>query len=396
MSLIRRKNRRGFPRTRKFFARFRSNTEAIVTQSNRIDLHPHGGEFFSAFFAALRSARKTICLEFYLIRDDAIGTELADRLIEAVQRGITVSLLYDYIGCFDTPSAYFRRLVQHGVACRDFNPPPFRRGLTWFDKRDHRKIAVIDGSIAFAGGVNIGAEYAGFGEDHKLWRDLGVTVYGSAALQLQRLFNENWKDEVGTVPSGCDSLPARLPREGDATVHIVSGGPHKNRSYIHNAYRLAIGGAAQSIVVANPYFIPGPRVIRSLLRAVKRGVVVQLILPAVSDVPLVRLVSRGTYSPLLRGGIKIYELEGTVLHAKVMLIDSCWAIIGSANLDQRSFHRNYEMNLIVDSRSFGSQVEGMLAEDLSRSRRVVLEEHERRGFVVRLLEWLVAPIRWFL
>jgi cardiolipin synthase len=277
-----------------------------------------------------------------------------------------------------------------------FNPPPFKRGIAWFDKRDHRKIVIIDGVTGFAGGLNIGSEYAGSGENKKRWRDMGLSVSGSAAVELQRLFWESWGGESGAAENHCDKENDFSGKKGDATVHIVSGGPNHNRSHIHNAFRLAIGRARKCIIVANPYFIPGPRVIRSLLRAVRRGVRVRLILPAINDVPLVGLVSRSCYAQLLKGGIEIFEREGTVLHAKVMLIDSSWSIIGSANLDHRSFHRNYEVNLIVDSCEFGSQVELMLDGDLVLSRLVVLDEHEKRGWHVRLLEKLAAPIRWFL
>ncbi|MSM40592.1 MAG: cardiolipin synthase [Geobacter sp.] len=396
MSLIRRRTRRGFPRTRHFLGRFRKSTEASVTQGNLVELFPDGGAFFPSFFASLQTAQRTISLEFYIIRDDAIGQQMAELLVDAVRRGVTVSLLYDYIGSFETMSAFFRRLEEAGVTCRAFNPPPFRRGLGWFDKRDHRKIAVIDGTMAFAGGMNIGDEYAGFGEDRQRWRDVGIRITGPAVLELQRLFCENWADETGANPAGCDRIPSRLPQGGDATVHIVSGGPHHTRSFIRNAFRLAIAGASRSITIANPYFVPGPRLIRSLLRASRRGVRIRLILPAVNDVPLVRLVSRSTYSSLLRAGIEIYEREGTVLHAKVMSIDGCWSIIGSANLDQRSFHRNFEVNLIVDSRAFGCQVDVMLGMDLAKSKRVILEEHERRGWLIRMLERLCSPISWFL
>jgi cardiolipin synthase len=396
MSRLRRKKKRGDSRIRRFLGWFRRGTQGTATQRNRVKLFPNGGDFFPALFEAVAEAQRSICLEFYIIRDDVIGRELALHLENAVQRGVKVSLLYDYIGCFDTPSAYFRRLEQAGAACRSFNPPPFRRGLAWFDKRNHRKIAVVDGSTAFAGGLNIGVEYAGYGENHEQWRDVGVRMHGPAALELQRLFNESWQGETGSPPAACSELSHRLKGNGDATVHIVSGGPHHNRSYIRNAFRLAIAGAVRRIVIATPYFIPGPRIIRSLLRAVRKGVQVQLLLPAVSDVPLVRLVSRGTYAQLLKGGIEIYEREGTILHAKVMHIDGGWTVLGSANIDQRSFHRNYEVNVIVGSRTFGRQVDRMLADDLGRSRPITLDAHEQRGWIIRLLERLVSPISWFL
>jgi cardiolipin synthase len=257
-------------------------------------------------------------------------------------------------------------------------------------------MCVIDGKTAFVGGINIGNEYAGFGESLEHWRDLGVRIDGPAASELLKLFRSNWEEEKGTVPFDWAIESPSITDEGDAEVLIVNGGPHHNRSLIRSAFRMAIAGASESVKIVNPYFVPGPRVVRSLLRAAGRGVRVQLILPAKNDVPLVRLVSRSYYTPLLKGGIEIFEREGTVLHAKVMLIDESWAVVGSANLDQRSFHRNYEVNVIVDNPAFGRQVADMFSEDLARSRRIIIEEHERRSWLVRLMERFLTPVSWFL
>lgn len=369
---------------------------AATSHGNRGELFEHGASFFPALLDAFGSAREYIHLEFYIIRDDQVGRAFADALLSAASRGVEIFLIYDYIGCFDTPSSYFRRLAEGGVRCLPFNPPPFRRGIAWFDKRDHRKMAIIDGKSAFVGGINIGGEYAGSGESFEKWRDLGVRIDGPAARDLEVLFRGNWQEEGRNLPSPWSSEPGPVDSAGDAEVLIVNGGPHHNRSMIRSAFRLAIAGASDNVRVLNPYFVPGPRVIRSLLRAAARGVRVQLILPAISDMPIVRLVGRSYYSALLKGGIEIFELEGTVLHAKVMLIDDSWAVIGSANLDQRSFHRNYEVNVIVNSQEFGGQVTEMFNEDLKRSRRIKIEEHERRGLLVRFLEKLCAPISWFL
>jgi cardiolipin synthase len=309
---------------------------------------------------------------------------------------VEIFLIYDYIGCFDTSGSYFSHLEQSGVRCLSFNPPPFRRGIAWFDKRDHRKMAIIDGKAAFVGGINIGSEYAGFGESLEQWRDLGMRIDGPVAGELEKLFRRNWEGECGAVPVAWLAAFPSIDDGGDAEVLIIDGGPHHNRSRIHSAFRMAIAGASESVKIMNPYFVPGPRVVRSLLRAAGRGVRVQLMLPAKTDVPLDRLVSRSYYTQLLKGGIEIYEREGTVLHAKVMLIDDSWVVIGSANLDQRSFHRNFEVNFIVDSPGFGQQVAEMINEDMLLSRRIIIEEHERRGLLVRLLEHLCAPISWFL
>jgi cardiolipin synthase len=396
MSIIRRKRKYRFIHSPRFFRMFRRNTHAVISRGNRVELFEHGGGFFPAFLEACRNAREYIYLEFYLIRDDSIGRTFAEALLNAVERGVNVFLIYDYIGCFDTPGTYFKALEQRGVKCLAFNPPSFRRGVTWFDKRDHRKMAVIDGKSAFAGGINIGNEYAGFGENQENWRDLGVRIDGPATGDLEKLFRRNWEGEGGAIPAAWLGAYPLIEDGGDAEVLIIDGGPLHNRSRIRGSFRMAIAGASDTIKIVNPYFVPGPRVVRSLLRAAARGVRVQLILPAKNDVRLVRLVSRSYYSQLLKGGIEIYEMEGTVLHAKVMLIDENWAIIGSANLDQRSFHRNFEMNVIVDSHEFGRQVAEMFSKDLARSRRIIVEEHERRGLLVRIMEKLCAPISWFL
>ena len=397
MSFLRRKRKKLGIRTARFFRFFRRNTRALVSDGNSVTLFSQGGDFLPALFQAFQEAESHIILEFYIIRDDCTGCGFAEALAMATGRGVTVLLMYDYIGCFETPASFFKRLEKKGIRCFPFNPPPFRRGIAWFDKRDHRKMAVIDGRTAFVGGLNIGDEYTGYGESPERWRDMGIRVDGPAAGDLERLFIQSWRDEGGSpsevapLPEPPDAVPGR-----GAKVMIVSGGPHHNRSFIRSAFRMAILGGSASIKILNPYFLPGPRILRSLLRAAGRGVRVQLVLPAKSDVPIVSLLSRSSYGLLLRGGVEIYERLGTVLHAKVMLIDDRWGVIGSANLDHRSFHRNYEVNVIVDSREFGREVAAMFEEDLKMSRRVELEEHERRGLVVRVMEKICAPVSWFL
>lgn len=389
-----RKRRRGLFRTPRFLKRFRKTTQAAFFHSNRVELYKHGGDFFPALLREMASASTSICLEFYIIRSDESGALFADTLIAAAARGVAVRLIYDYIGCIDTPSSYFRRMENAGVQCLPFNPPSFKRGLAWFDRRNHRKFAVIDGRCAFLGGMNIGDEYSGFGESIERWRDMGVRIEGPAVGELARLFAETWKEEGGAP---LDIPHPEPPAEaGDAEIMVVNGGPQHTRSRIRSAFRMAIAGASGSVKVITPYFVPGPRIVRSLLRAANRGVRVQLLLPAISDVPLVRVAGRAYLTALLKGGIEIYEREGTVLHAKAMLIDGCWATVGSANLDLRSFHRNFEVNVIIYSPVFGRQVDQLFSEELEKSRRITLRDQEERGWFERFLELLCAPIRRFL
>ena len=395
MAFLRRKRKYRTIRTPRFLRFFTRNTDASVSRGNRVTLFSQGGEFLPAMMQAVMAAERQVDLEFYIIRDDCTGCAFAEALHSAAARGVSVRLVYDYIGCFDTPGSFFKRLEKAGVTCLPFNPPPFRFG--WFDKRNHRKMAIIDGRTAFVGGLNIGDEYAGFGESALRWRDMGVRIDGPAAAELQQLFRTCWRDEGGKGSDAqSDADPAPLETADGAEVMIVSGGPHHNRSRIRSAFRMALAGASEDVKILNPYFLPGPRIVRSLLRASGRGVRVRLVLPEKSDVPLVRLLSRSYYALLLRGGIEIYERQGTVLHAKVMLIDDYWSMIGSANLDHRSFHRNHEVNVIVDSNEFGEQVSTLFMGELPMCRRIELAEHERRGVLVRLLERCCAPISWFL
>jgi cardiolipin synthase len=394
MIRMRRKRKRLLFQSARFFDFFRKNTEAVTSLGNRATLYPYGCDFFPALLEAIPKAESSICLEFYTVCDDETGRLVAHALLEAVARGVRVYFLYDYIGCFDTPTSFFRKLAKGGVSCASFNPPPFSRGIAWFDKRDHRKVVIIDNCCAFTGGINIANVYSGLGKKPTNWRDIGIRIEGEAVSELLRLFGETWKE--GGKPTHRCAPPPSSEVLGDAKVMIINGGPHHKRSFIRSAFRVAIASASESITIASPYFIPGPRVLRSLLRAAGRGVRVTLLLPHKSDVALVRLVSRSYYGQLLACGVEIFELDSAVLHAKVLLIDESWVMVGSANLDQRSFHRNYELNVVVDSHDFGAQVADMLTTDLKGARRIVPDEHERRGWSVRFLERLFTPVSWFL
>lgn len=387
-----------FSRMLRLLTRIRPHTMPVTYRHNRVVLFPDGPRFFQGLLTALRSAECTILLEYYIIRSDGTGSALAAELAAAVQRGVRVLLIYDYIGCHDTPSAYFKDLTQQGIELIPFNVPSFRRGVHWFDRRNHRKLTIIDSRLAFLGGFNIADEYAGDGMLQNRFRDLGFSVSGSVVQELIGSFGDIWQmecDERPNLAAACDKRPVRR-HPGDANVAIVSGVPHQRKSSIRSAFLFNIASASEDLLVANPYFVPGPRIVRSLLRAARRGVRVRLLMPARSDVPLVQLVGRSFYGILLRGGIEIFEMERELLHAKVMLVDGERTVIGSANLDQRSFHRNFEINCVIDSSAFGAQIRRELEADFDAARRVTLDSHERRGVALRALEKIVNLFNWFL
>lgn len=395
MKFPRRKRRKGIFNNLRFLFRSMRPPAVAHFQGNKVLLLEHGGDFFPALFQALGSATSSICAEFYIIKPDDTGNDFAQALINAAAKGVSVSLIYDFVGCYDTPSSYFRQLSAAGVQCLPFNKPTFTK-LHWLDIRDHRKMVVIDGVTAFVGGLNVGDEYSGFGESFERWRDVGIRLDGPAVGELQRLFRMTWRQERGLgTPGQPDQQTVQVPA-GEADVMIVNGTPHHTRSVVRSSFRLAIAGADYSVRIITPYFIPGPRIIRSLLRAVRKGVKVQLIVPSISDVPLVRLMSGAYLTLLLKGGVEIFERQETILHAKVMLVDDFRVTLGSANFDFRSFHRNYEINVITDSREFGSQVRCLFESEVEKSRRVAESAYTQRGWFERFLEWLLTPLSRFL
>lgn len=392
------KQKKRLTRILRLLRRLRPSELPVTHRHNHVQLFPEGAHFFEALLTSIRSAQHTILLEYYTIHDDHTGRELAAELTAAVQRGVKVQLIYDYIGCVDTTSSYFSNLAIQGVDLLPFNKPSFKRGIYWFDKRDHRKMTIIDDQLAFLGGFNIGDEYSGRVDGHLRFRDLGLSIRGDAVSELITIFNET-KTMENDDP--VKSVRIRKPRRfdktaGRASVVIISGGPRQRRSYIREAFQVNIASAAEEILIATPYFVPGPRIIRSLLRAARRGVRVRLLLPARSDVRLVLLLGRSSYSTLLKGGVEIFELKREILHAKVMLIDGERTVIGSANLDQRSFHRNYEINCVVDNVEFGGQIRELLRQEISSAHRVILDVHEQRGFITRAMERVVRLFAWFL
>ena len=391
-----RRHRERMSRLMRHVRHFSRGQLPLSVSAVEVHLLPDGPQFFDALFRDIAEARCLLCLEFYRIRADRTGQRFAELLIEAAGRGVSVWLIYDAVGCHVTPDSYFERLRSAGISCLAFNPISFRRGMRWFDQRDHRKLVLIDGRIAYLGGLNIGDAYAGLTDEQLRFRDVGLSMGGNAVTALQELFLDNWQMEQGERPALPVCYTTQQPDAADTEVTLISGGPHQRRSAIRTAFRVAMASASTELLIANPYFVPGPRILRSLLRAARRGVRVRLLLPARNDVPIVRVVSRSYYEALLKAGIEIYELERQLLHAKLMLIDRERTVIGSANLDQRSFHRNFEINAIIRCSDFGGQVYDLFEQDISTSRTITLDEHTRRGIGIRLLELLLKPLSWFL
>jgi cardiolipin synthase len=358
---------------------------------NRVTLLWKGKESFRQIFDKVRDAKHLLCLEFYIFRNDETGQELAEILRQKVSEGVEVYLLHDHFGSFGTPLSFWRSLREAGIKVRASRPfkwaAPFR-----YVHRDHKKLIIIDGTMAFTGGLNIANEYRGY---HRLkkrdgWRDTGIFLEGPAAGELLERFKrswEIWKGEPisfsGNDVKAADGLPV-LP---------VFARSAKGRRRMRKLFYYSINGAIRSIYLTTAYFTPSRRLVQILENAVARGVEVKLLLPGKTDISSAHYAGRAFFAKLLRAGVRIYNYSGEILHAKTAVFDGLWSIIGSANLDFQSLRRNDEGNVGILDSDFGRQMVEMFNEDLENSAEITLDEWLRRPLCDKVKEYFFGLFR---
>jgi cardiolipin synthase len=370
--------------------------EIDLTASNDATLLVDGPATFAAMFSAIEQARTSILIESYIIDDAEVAQKLAGLLIDKRAAGLEVAVVYDDVGSFGTPSAYFDQLRAAGVAVCAFNPVnPLRRPRYWnITHRDHRKIAVIDRAIAYTGGINISAVYSAgsLGSGHVPagveggWRDTQIELRGPAAAQLDDLVRDTWAHQ------GCESelsqpTPAKPMRAaGRDVVQLIPASPDDDFNRIYAMLLTAIDTSRRSVHLTMAYFAPGRDMVDALADAARRGVDVQLILPSISDAKPVLYAGQSYYDRLLSAGVRIHELQDAVLHAKTAVIDGVVSTVGSSNLDWRSLSANNEVNAVVYGEDFGDAMEQVFARDVKVSREVLLADWRRRGVWPRMRE----------
>ena len=365
---------------------------------NRITLLQDGATTYAAMFAAIRAARDHINIETYIIDDDDIGRQFADLLIDQQARGIQVNLVYDSFGAIATPKAFFERLTAGGIAVLEFNPVnPLARDTPWIlNNRDHRKLLIVDGRIAFLGGINISSVYSSGSVSRRPvkptsntaeWRDTDLEIEGPVVAEMQKLFIDTWTKQRGSPLAERNYFPA-LPASGKDMVRAIGSTPDDPYSLMYLTLMSAIGNAERQVQITQAYFVPDPQLLAALTEAAGRGVEVQLILPSHSDSAVVFHAGRSHYSGLLEGGVKLYERVGSVLHSKTAVIDGVWSTVGSTNLDWRSFLDNDEINAVVLGRDFGLKMQAMFKADLQTSQAIDPEIWKKRPLLLRIKEWL--------
>jgi cardiolipin synthase len=366
---------------------------------NRVQLLFDGPATMREMMAAARAATTSINLETYIFDQDPIGLQFAEVLMEKRRQGVTVNVMYDSVGTLGTPQLFFDRMRAAGIDMIAFNPvnPAKAKGNWSINNRDHRKLMVVDGTVAFTGGINISSDYANSSlfrsrrkpdtvdKDKIGWRDTHVKIEGPAVAALQWAFVNNWVRQEGGELSARDYFP-RLAPVGDKFVRVLATDPGSN-SEIYKSLLVAINEARKSVHITSAYFVPDQQVVDALIAAARRGVDVKLVLPGVSDHGLVMYAGQAFYEQLLAGGVKIFQLQVAVLHAKTAVIDGAWSTIGSANIDRRSFIHNYELNVVVIDPAFGRDMESAFNEDLRDSKEVTLDQWRNRPWADRIKEW---------
>jgi cardiolipin synthase len=386
--------RRGLELLSPLDSRVYSRSPERLTPGNRLDLLVDGDQAFPSMLECIRTATRRVHLETYILADDAIGMRFADALIERARQGVQIRVLFDSVGSLNLSSEYLRALTDASVEVVEFRPIRkhlFRRTAY---QRDHRKLLIVDGRVGFTGGLNVSSDYASMGAESKGWRDTHVKVEGPVVSELEALFRASWH-RAGGAPYPAAEAPAAFTADGSALAAVVASDGGR-RSVIRSHYQHAFASARSTIFIANAYFVPDRGLLRRLIRAVRQGVRVALIVSTESDVALVQYASEYLYDRLLRHGIEIHRWPLTHMHAKTAVVDGLWAVVGSYNLDSVSRFQNHEAVIESVGPEFASVMQAQFQRDLARCRRLTLSEWRRRPRSRRVLEWLAYRMRRWL
>lgn len=365
-----------------------------LTRGNCCELLVEGDAAFESIFAGIDAAEDYVLVQFYILRDDALGQRLQRHLLAAAERGLFVYLLYDEVGSHQLPRRYLQRLSEAGVLVTAFHSSRFGRHRFQINFRNHRKVTVVDGHWGWVGGFNVGVEYLGQSRQHGAWRDTHLKLTGPSVLGLQEAFWEDWHWATGNVLDL--SWTPRGSCEEDHRVVIVPSGPADPQETASLLVQHAIHSARQRLWLTSPYFVPDRSVQDALRLAAMRGVDVRILLPERPDQLLVFLSAFSFLPDMIRAGIKVYRYQPGFMHQKVMLIDDEAASVGTVNLDNRSFRLNFEITAFIPDASFAADIERMLEVDLAASRQLLLEEIARRPSWQKLLSraaYLLSPIQ---
>ena len=347
----------------------------------------NGEETFNAIFEAIANATHHVHLEYYIVRSDEVGEQLKLLLMERAEKGVHIRFLYDAVGSWQLSKAYINDLLAAGVEMVPFSPVklPFLNNKINF--RNHRKIVVVDGSVGFVGGLNVGDEYLGKDQYFGFWRDTQLQIKGEAVRTLQLIFLQDWYYMTGNDLLTQNYLsPNLIEGENFGGVQLIAGGPDNEWEVIKNLFFSMISSAKESIWISSPYFIPDEDIFSALKIAALSGIDVRILVPRRPDKRIVFYASRSYFLLLLEAGAKIYEYENGFMHSKIIIVDHQLASIGTANMDMRSFHLNFEINAFLYKTSSTEKLVSDFLHDINQSSEINLNEFIKRPLRQRILE----------
>jgi cardiolipin synthase len=337
-------------------------------EGNALSLQFDGPYTFDAWIEAIDGAREFVHFENYILRDDRVGRVFRDALVKKAKEGVEVRVLYDWMGSWATGRRYWKPFREAGAEVRAFNPPSIRNPFGVL-QRDHRKMVCVDGAVAFIGGFCVGEEWAGDGRSAP-WRDTGVEIRGPAASVCARAFERIWAQIGDPVSETAMHDPEEIEAVGETPVWIIEGEPWRSRVYRET--QLIAASARERIWITDPYFVAPFPMAEALTAAARDGVDVRILLPAHNNWPWVGSLSRGGYRGLLEAGVRLFEWQGPMIHAKTMVADGIWSRVGSSNMNSASLLGNWEIDVGILDEKLAGQMEGLYLADLASSVEIVL------------------------
>lgn len=354
-----------------------ANSNALVSDDNRIRILKNGEQAFPAMFQAIEEARHHIHLEFYIVDDDIIGNQLREMLIRKAMSGVEVRFIYDDVGSWKLSKKYIRSLREAGVKIDCFIKVRFPLLTSKVNYRNHRKIIVVDGKVAFIGGLNIADRYLNGSRLLGSWRDTHLMLTGGAATSMQIIFMADWYFVSKEILQG-EKYFHRLKHGRGKIVQVVASGPDSDWESLSQAYFTAIASAHEKVYIATPYLIPNTEIGSAIKSAALAGVDVRILLPDKSDAIIPKWGTHSYLAELMEAGVKIYLYQPGFMHSKIMIVDGVLSTVGTANLDFRSMETNFEVNAFVYDEATAKRLEKHFLNDLGQSRQVIPEEWEQR------------------
>lgn len=364
-----------------------NNSKSPLTINNKVTVLNNGKETFPSILEALAKATKFIHIEYYIFENDALGKKIAKILKEKAREGVEIRMIYDDVGSWNLSRRFISKMIKSGIDIRCFMPVVFPWLTSKVNYRNHRKIIVIDGIIAFTGGINIAQRYLQ-GTKNGVWRDTHLRIEGESVNLLQQIFVTDWFFVSKKQLLDYDRYFPKSEIKTQTPIQIASSGPDSDWASIMQAFFSAINKAQKHIYISSPYFLPNEAILTALKVASLSGIDVKIMLPSRSDTKIVYWATRSYIEELLEAGIKVYFFTQGFNHSKIIMIDGVFSSVGSANMDMRSFEYNFELTALIYDRKIAQQLEATFLKDISRSLRLDKEKWLKRSSLHNIYESL--------